>query len=441
MSGDPTGRLGWIDAPRAARAAWSSWVEFARAARADGLDRLLVCGMGGSSLAPRVLADAFGVTSADVLDSTDPAAIRDAVTADAIDRTLFVITSKSGTTVETLACYAYFAARARPEQFVAVTDPGTPLEARARAAGFRGVFAHPADVGGRYAALTVVGMLPAALMGLDGAEVLDRSLALDVTAARALGRELAAAAASGRDKLVLRPPPAVRRLADWIEQLVAESSGKDGRGVVPVVGGPTAAAPGDAQVVATFSADPYDLGLEFLRWEYATWALCESLGVNAFDQPDVEEAKALARAELARPAGAAAPETLTPEALARVARAGDYLALLAYLPPRPEITAALEHVRGAWQQALGVTTTTGFGPRYLHSTGQLHKGGPNTGLFLVVTAEPEVDLEIPGMSTTFGRLERAQAVGDIRALLSRGRRVAHVHLAAPADLAQLAALP
>jgi len=442
MTTAPADRLGWIAAPRVSRAAWPDLARFAERAYADGLDRTLVCGMGGSSLAPRVLAESAGAVSLAVLDSTDPVAVRDAVPPEHLGRTLFVMTSKSGTTVETLAFYRYFSARARPDQFVAITDPGTPLETLARERGFRGVFAHPPDVGGRYAALTVVGMLPAALNGIDGATLLDRALALDAGPARAFGERVAVAALAGRDKLILRPPAPVARLADWIEQLVAESSGKQGRGVVPVVGAPARAARPDAQVVAEFSADPLDLGAEFLRWEHATWALCKRLGVNAFDQPDVEEAKALARAELAAAPGASAvPPTLDPAALRRAARPGDYLAILAYLPPAPAIAAALETVRARWEDALGITTTLGFGPRYLHSTGQLHKGGPDTGLFLVVTAEAAVDLDVPGMGTTFATLERAQALGDIRALLGRGRRVAHVHLSRAEDVARLAPLP
>ncbi len=425
-----------------ARAQWSAWTAFARAARADGLDRVLVCGMGGSSLAPQVLAESFGIPSCRVLDSTAPAAVRDAVAPDDLQRTLFVITSKSGTTVETLAFFEFFAARADPGQFVVVTDPGTPLEARAQAAGLRAVFPHPPDVGGRYAALTVVGMLPAALMEIDGAELLDRTGAVDIAAARALGADLAAAAGRGQDKLVLQLPPRTARLADWIEQLIAESSGKSGLGMVPVVDAPAPPPVEDRVVVEAFADDPRDLGCEFLRWEYVAWALCDALGVNAFDQPDVEDAKARARAELTRPAGAAAPlATLDPGTLARSVRPGDYLAILAYLSPSPDVAAALHQLRARWQQSLGVATTLGFGPRYLHSTGQLHKGGPNTGLFLVLTADPEVDLDIPGMGMSFGRLQHAQARGDIQALLARGRRVAHLHLPRAHDLASVAGPP
>ena len=434
-------RLAWTTAPRASLAQWDELVRFADAARRDGLTCTIVCGMGGSSLAPEVLASSFANPSLSVLDSTDPGAVLAVARAVEPDRTLFVICSKSGSTVETLAFYRYLAARADAKRFVAITDPGSPLETLARERGFRAVFAHPPDVGGRYAALTVVGMLPAALLGVNGRLLLERALAIDPDAARTRGTRLAEAVLAGRDKLVLRPPSPVARLADWIEQLVAESTGKGGRGVVPVVDDPMTTLRPDSQIVSDFSADPLSLGAEFLAWEYTTEALCTRLGVNAFDQPDVEEAKALARAELARPGKEEAPlATLTPEALRQSARPGDYLAMLAYLPPAPDIAARLQTVRGAWARELGCATTLGFGPRYLHSTGQLHKGGPNTGLFLVVTTDDAEDAEIPEMGTTFGRLKRAQARGDIRALLARGRRVAHVHLRRPEDVSGLASL-
>lgn len=431
-------RLGWTRAVPDSLARWAEWARCAAAVRRDGLDRVLLCGMGGSALAPAVLARSFQAAGFDVLDSTDPAAVAAAEQAHPPDRTLFLIVSKSGSTVETLAAYHYFAARTDPGQFVAVTDPGSALERLARERGFREVFPHPADVGGRYAALTVVGMLPAALAGIDGKTLLERASGTDVGAAREFGRTLGLAAAAGRDKLALRPPPRVAALAGWIEQLVAESSGKNGAGVVPLVGEENGAG-GDVQVAREFSDDPLDLGREFLRWEYTTWELCRQLGVNAFDQPDVEEAKALARAELAAPSGTTRepPPTLSPAELRRAARSGDYLAILAYLPPRADLEQALTGVRRSWGKALGVVTTLGFGPRYLHSTGQLHKGGPNTGLFLVVTADAALDLDIPTMNTTFARLERAQAIGDIRALLARGRRVCHYHLRRPEDVAEL----
>src|SRR3989475_10329692 len=438
-------RLAWTTAPPASLAQWDELVRFADAARRDGLTHTIVCGMGGSSLAPDVLASSFANPSLSVLDSTDPGAVLAVARAVEPDRTLFVICSKSGSTVETLAFYHYLAARAAAAHFVAITDPGSPLETLARERGFRAVFPHPPDVGGRYAALTVVGMLPAALLGVNGRVLLERALAVDTHAARARGRRIAEGVLAGRDKLVLRPPPPVARLADWIEQLVAESTGKGGRGVVPVVDDPMTTLRPDSQIVSEFAADPLSLGAEFLAWEYTTEALCTRLGVNAFDQPDVEEAKALARAELAQGPGdrvgaqrGASLPTMSLEALRRAFRPGDYLAILAYLPPAADIVARLQTVRGAWARELGCATTLGFGPRYLHSTGQLHKGGPNTGLFLVVTTDDAEDAEIPGMGTTFGWLKRAQARGDIRALLARGRRVAHLHLARPEGVSALA---
>jgi transaldolase/glucose-6-phosphate isomerase len=437
--------LGWMRAPEDSLAQWEAHVALAAAARADGLSRTLVCGMGGSSLVADVLAETFDARNLHVLDSTNPAAVRAAGQAHDLAQTLFVVTSKSGNTVETLAFCHYFAARARPEQFVAITETGTPLDALARRRGFRAVIPHPPDVGGRYSALTAVGMLPAALAGADGRELLTRTRRVDVAGAKTLGAAIAAQAQAGRDKLRLEPPSSIAGLASWIEQLIAESSGKNGRGVVPIVRDPASAPLPDVQTsgAATFSADPLDLGLEFLRWEHATVALCEALGVNAFDQPDVEEAKRLARAELengGRDAGAqhAAPlPTLLPGQLRRRSRPGDYVAILAYVPPTPEVQAELQKLRAAWGRATGCATTVGIGPRYLHSTGQLHKGGPNTGLFLVITTDADDDLEIPEMRWTFGELHRAQARGDVRALLARGRRVAHVHLSSVAELAQL----
>src|SRR5256714_4075778 len=223
--------LGWKDAPRASLAQWDDLVRFADGARRDGLTHTVVCGMGGSSLAPQVLAASFGRPGLSVLDSTDPAAVLAVARAPDFARTLFVISSKSGSTVETLSFYRYLATRAEPRRFVAITDPGSPLEALARERGFRAVFPHPPDVGGRYAALTVVGMLPAALSGIDGRVLLERALAVDPAAARALGARIAAAALAGRDKLVLRPPPAVARLAGRVGQIVPRSTGEGRRGL------------------------------------------------------------------------------------------------------------------------------------------------------------------------------------------------------------------
>src|SRR5688572_741921 len=291
----PMNILGWMRAPEESLAQWDELVALAEAAKADGLSRTLVCGMGGSSLVADVLAETFRVPPLHVLDSTNPEAVRAAADDDVVARTLFVISSKSGNTVETLAFCHHFAARARPEQFVAITEQGSPLAALARERGFRAVIPHPPGVGGRYSALTAIGMFPAALAGIDGRELLARTQRADIAAAKALGRQIGEAAKAGRDKLSVSPPPSIAGLAFWIEQLIAESSGKDGRGVVPIVQDPVRASLPDLQHAgpSDFSADPLDLGIEFLRWEYATASLCEVLGVNAFDQPDVEEAKKL----------------------------------------------------------------------------------------------------------------------------------------------------
>jgi len=434
--------LRWMRAPEESLAQWDEHVALAAAVRADGLTRTLVCGMGGSSLVADVLAETFGARSLHVLDSTNPEAVRAAGSPADLAHTLFVISSKSGNTVETLAFCHYFMARARPEQFVAITESGTSLEVLARERRFRAIIPHPPDVGGRYSALTAVGMLPAALGNIDGRTLLQRTGDTDIAAAKKLGVTIAAKATSGVDKLRVTPPPQLAALARWIEQLIAESSGKNGRGVVPIVQDPRTATLPDMQSIdaTAFSSDALDLGREFLRWEYATQALCEQLGVNPFDQPDVEEAKRLARAELTG-GGAqhAAPlPTLMPGQLKKRSRPGDYVAILAYVPPTPEILAQLQGLRAVWGEKLGCASTLGIGPRYLHSTGQLHKGGPNTGLFLVITTDFAEDLEIPSMGWTFGQLHHAQARGDIRALLARGRRVAHVHLTRLDELSGLA---
>ena len=433
--------LGWMTAPEQSLAEWEAHTRLAAAARADGLDHALVCGMGGSSLVADVLAATFSKRSLHVLDSTNPDGVRAVERGLDLSRTLFLITSKSGNTVETLAFCHYFLTRARPDQFVAITETATPLDSLARQRGFRAILPHPPDVGGRYSALTAVGMLPAALIGIDGRTLLERTRRVDVTASKALGVAIADRTMAGRDKLVVAPAPQVAGLAPWLEQLIAESSGKDGRGVIPIVDDPVGGVLPDMQSVRAgeISRDPLDLGAEFLRWEYATQALCERLGVNAFDQPDVDEAKRLARAELTGGTSRQSDPlaTLSPETLRRERKPGDYFALLAYLPPTANMLDELQRVRGAWGRDLQCATTLGFGPRYLHSTGQLHKGGPNTGLFLVITADTREDIPIPEMGWTFGELHRAQARGDMRALLARGRRVAHVHLSSLAEIAQL----
>ncbi len=434
------GAPAWARAAREAPGLWHSFAALAERAQRDGLTHTLVCGMGGSSLTAGVLAAAFNTPHLQTLDTTAPRTVLAAARHAESVPTLFVIASKTGTTVETDAMYRFFAARARPDQFIAITDPGSALDAMARERGFRASVLAPPEVGGRYSALTAFGLVPAALAGIDGAELLRRAAAVDEGGARAVGARIADSHQAGRDKLALEPPRSLHALGPWIEQVVAESSGKDGRGVVPLLDDPGARARGDTQIVTDFARDPNDLGVEFARWAYATDEVCRRLGVNAYDQPDVDSAKTQTRALLAAdPRQPLAPvgTTMSITELAACARPGDYLALLLYLPADAETSVSARALRAAWCRATGVATTVGYGPTYLHSTGQLHKGGPNTGLYLVVTADDDEDAAIPGLPFTFGRLQRAQALGDVAALQARGRRVAYAHLSRASELTLL----
>lgn len=443
-------RLDWLTLPEAMAERLPSLAYFAR--RCEEFDRFVLLGMGGSSLAPEVIARAPGARPLTVLDSTHPAAVLQVERSGDLSRTLFLVASKSGSTVETLAQYAYFRERTgTSRQFVAVTDPGSPLERLAQEHGFAAWFINPEGVGGRYAALSLFGLVPAAAMGLDPDLLLSsgRAMAAACRSERGdnpglwLGALLGEAALRGRDKLTLLGGPPVTGLGDWIEQLLAESTGKRGRGILPVVGempGPPgvynrdrvfvatagdAAAPAPAAVLpaAGFST----LGGEFFRWEFATAVAGHILGINPFDQPDVEAAKEAARAVLS--ASAKDPVALGDlrTTLASL-RDGDYLALLAYLPRTDEHAARLQRVRTALRDRYRLATTLGFGPRYLHSTGQLHKGGPNTGVFVQVIDGPSEDAAIPGQAFSFRRLLDAQADGDLAALRSRGRRCVRVPL-------------
>src|SRR2546423_5086345 len=283
--------LGWMRAPEQSSAQWTELESLAAAARVDGLAHTLVCGMGGSSLVAEVLADTFGSDDLHVLDNTNPAGVRAAERARDIRQTLFVIASKSGNTVETLAFCNYFSARARGEQFIAITEPDSPLDMLARERRFRAIIPHPPGVGGRYSALTAIGMLPAALMGLDGRALLERTRHVDVAAARAFGAAIAERAKKGQDKLRLRPPPRLAALAQWIEQPVAASSGQDRVGIVPIVDDPVAQPLPDVQTAGPpdFSPDPLDVGAGVLRWGYATAALCDWLRGQAVDPPHARE--------------------------------------------------------------------------------------------------------------------------------------------------------
>jgi glucose-6-phosphate isomerase len=465
---DPTeisNRLGWLEVVGAMRGRVDELEAFAQAAASDGLGTAVLLGMGGSSLAPEVLMSTFGAAGGAleliVLDTTHPATI-ERVTAELdLDRTLFVVASKSGTTIETRSHLEHFW-RLVPDggRFVAITDPGSPLGDLARQRGFRSCFENPDDIGGRYSALSLFGLVPAALIGaplhelLDGADAMAAATGPSVAAPEnpgaILGATLGEAARAGLDKLTLALPEEIASLGDWIEQLVAESTGKERVGIVPVVGEPLAGpdAYGDDRVFVASGEreglDPLDraghlvlrlpyegeagLGGEFFRWELATAVAGHVLGINPFDQPNVQEAKD-ATAEVLAAGRAESPELDDAGALLARVSPGDYVAITAFVDRTAETEAELQRVRRAIRDRHRVATTVGFGPRFLHSTGQLHKGGPDEGVFLqVVDAGRDADVAIPGRAYSFGTLIDAQALGDLRALRARGRRVARVTL-------------
>jgi glucose-6-phosphate isomerase len=490
-------RLGWLNAIEFITAHLARIEAFARSVRGSGLTDIVLFGMGGSSLAPevfhRVLGRADELPRFRMLDSTDPVAVRDALANAATS--LFIIASKSGTTIEPNSMAA--AARRRVEtagvkgwasRFVAITDENTDLHRRALNDGFLDVFVNPSDIGGRYSALTFFGMVPAALMGIPLAPVVERTRAMvkacysadpRTNPGVALGALMGAAAKSGRDKLTLLVPARLESFGLWVEQLVAESTGKQGKGIVPITGETTKATAGDdrmAVVVRVGGDGPDDqtvdrmraagvplmtldmpdiqaLGAEFFRWEIATATAGRILEINPFDEPNVQQAKDAThvllqafttRGELPIKAAdftrdgiqftlsRAARERLHANGVDRflsVVAPHDYFALLAYVPPDdPVFGPVLRELRNRVAVDRGCATMFGYGPRYLHSTGQLHKGGPNTGVFVIVTAPAEADLPIPGAPYSFGVLEMAQALGDFQSLDAAGRRVVHAHL-------------
>jgi glucose-6-phosphate isomerase len=495
-------RLGWLDLPTGMPSGTQALRRFASEVVTDGYTHAVLLGMGGSSLAPEVMRHMLGVRPGfldlTVLDNTSPSAIRAVTDSHDPARTLFLVSSKSGTTIEAVCFERYFfewvrsaiGGRAR-RSFVAVTDTDTPLEERANRQGYRRVFLNASDVGGRYSALSLFGLVPAALIGADLDGLLD-SAADELAAARqdpgggpgvALGAELGAAALAGSDKLTLAFGPDWGPLGPWVEQLVAESTGKDGRGILPVEGEPhreAALASRDRAFVTTPDLDPSigraiahsdrpawlldlpgtgALGAAFLRWEVATVTAGAVLGVNPFDEPNVAEAKqstrevlvraleqgrivekpplgeaagcrfwAAGRAERALGEKRAADGASAITALLSLAQPGDYLALLPYLHRTPGVHQRLQRLRTAAGDLSGLATTLGYGPRFLHSTGQLHKGGPDTGLLLQITADEGPDIGIPGERYGFGMLRDAQAAGDFEVLARRGRRVVRVHL-------------
>lgn len=508
---DPAGqaeikiRLGWLGLPETSRAALPDITAFAAHAHASGFDHFLLLGMGGSSLGPEVfslvfaplqsLGEGVGVREFAILDSTDPGQVAETAAKFPLEKTMFIVASKSGGTSEVSAMFNYFWAQAEAKfgdkagkHFVAITDPGSSLEKLAQEHGFAKLFTSDPTIGGRYSALTHFGLVPAALMGIDVEKFLARAAWMmgeclpEVPAARnpglVLGAVIGQAALEGRDKLTILADPALASIGSWLEQLIAESTGKLGQGIVPVDLEPLAAPSTygkdrlfvylrrdgqldtvladlqkSGQPVLVFDlADPYDLAAEIYRWEFATAIACAVLQVNPFDQPDVQDAKTRTKAKIDEyKANGQLPEgdflnwsaetienrKLKLEKFLAQARPGDYLAINAYLRRNPAMLSALTELRTHLAARTGCATTLGFGPRFLHSTGQLHKGGADNGLFLQITADPASDLDIPGQGMTFGTLERAQSLGDYEALAARNRRILRLHLSAADGLKTL----
>jgi transaldolase/glucose-6-phosphate isomerase len=423
--------LGWLDEPQRMRERIGDLQRFADEVGSPGVvDTFVLLGMGGSSLAPIVLKRSFGGRSLHVLDTTHPAMIRHSVEMLDLDRTLFIASSKSGTTLETRSHLDFFWERngGRGEFFVAITDPGSELESLARERDFLEVFPGEPTIGGRYSALSPFGMVPAALLGIDLVALLERTAEM-VEACRfaegnpglELGQQLGEGWRQGRDKVCIDETEGGFGL--WAEQLIAESTGKKGRGLVPAPGelpdGP------DRQRGDVRLEDPYELGQEFFRWEFAVAVAGSYLEINPFDQPDVQAAKDKTNEVLAGGDVELEPES-SPEELFAQAKEGDYVAIQAFIDPSQE--AKLEPLIERTRKETGCVVTHGLGPRYLHSTGQLHKGGPNTGLFLQVVDAQGEELPIPGKPFGFARLIRAQAAGDFESLKERGRRVARIRL-------------
>jgi transaldolase/glucose-6-phosphate isomerase len=481
--------------------------------REEGFSDVLLLGMGGSSLCPDILASAFGKIDGfpllHVLDSTDPAQIRSFEEKIDLTETLFIVSSKSGTTLETMILKRYFFDRLASEigeeeagrRFIAITDPDSALEETAEEDSFRRVFFGVPSIGGRYSALSDFGMVPAAAMGLDVRRLLDRAeemvhacascVAADENPGVVLGAILGVLGAAGRNKVTLVASPGIRDFGAWLEQLLAESTGKEGIALIPVegerLGTPDVygddrlfvylrleeGADGDQDVaierleaagqpvVRIQLEDRYDLGGEFFRWEFATAVAGSILGINPFNQPDVEASKKAAkrltqeyertgelpgeaaiiedgdlelfadesnRAALAKAVGK--DGSLEDHLRAHLDRieAGDYFAALAYIEMNEAHREELQRIRHRVRDARGVATCLGFGPRFLHSTGQAYKGGPNSGVFLQITCEDAEDLQVPGRDYTFGIVKAAQARGDLEVLAERDRRALRVHI-------------
>ncbi len=466
---DPTeirNRLDWLSLPEKMVAHVGELTAFAHEVRGDGYTTAVLLGMGGSSLAPEVMHTTFGSARGSldlkVLDATDPDQIASVESGLDLRRTLFIVASKSGGTIETLSQFAHFWSRVPDgRHFIAITDPGTSLQTLAQERGFRRVFSNPPDIGGRYSALSYFGLVPAALIGVDLQRLLKRAremvAACDHDVAPAdnpgawLGMIVGEAALAGRDKLTLVMPRPLATLGYWIEQLVAESTGKEGRGILPIEGEPLGppdvygndrlfVAIGDEPALEAIEAaghpvvhlpylDPYQLGAEFFRWEFATATAAHVLGINPFDQPNVQEAKDATNRVLA--GEQVDVHTAGAEEVLASLKPGDYIAITAYVERDAAWQTRLQRLRVALRDRYHVATTVGFGPRFLHSTGQAHKGGPNEGVFLQIVSQNDTDIPIPGEAFSFGALKAAQAAGDLASLRAHKRRVARV---APAEI-------
>jgi glucose-6-phosphate isomerase len=421
--------LGWLDEPARRREDIDLLLMLVDDIQGQ-VDDVVLLGMGGSSLAPEVLRRSIGGDRFHVLDTTHPKAIRALTKKLNVHRTLFVTASKSGTTLETRSHTDYFWKLApHGRQWVAITDPGSELETLARKREFRAIYPGEPTIGGRYSALSPFGLVPAALLEIDIERLLDRTLEMaeacrldEGNPGLELGLALGAGWQEGRDKICFDD---VGGFGLWAEQLLAESTGKQGKGLIPAPGesgeGP------DRQWHEIRLPSPYELGQEFFRWEFATAVAGSILGINPFDQPDVQAAKDRTNSVL-KGGDVVLEDVSSSDELFAQAREGDYVCIQAFVDPTEEATARVTALGDRARAATGCVVTHGFGPRYLHSTGQLHKGGPNTGLFLQVVEDYGDELKIPDRPFGFGRLIRAQAAGDFESLRERDRRVARIHM-------------
>jgi glucose-6-phosphate isomerase len=502
-------RLGWLDVGTTMPPSLGRVTTLAEEARREGVQSVYLLGMGGSSLCGEVLQSVYGVAEGSprlhVLDTTDEHTLTRVASSLTPDRTWFIVASKSGGTVEVTSMERFFWQRMTGalgshvgRHFIAITDPETALASLAERRGFRETFLNPADIGGRFSALSLFGLVPAALIGAPVSELLAAGTVMadgcrqenHANPGLALGAFIGAAALTGRDKLTVVLPPSFASLGLWIEQLVAESTGKHGKGALPVVDepldGPEAYGQDRAFVVLSTERDGPDggrlaelsaaghpilrlsmrtdgLGAEFFRWEFATAVAGAALGINPFDEPNVSEAKERTKSLLSAFANdGRLPETEPVAAAGGVAvhsrsvtgrlpadvlrtaidalQPGDYLAFLSYLPADAGIEGALAGARRAIARRAGAASTFGIGPRYLHSTGQYHKGGPDTLLAVVLTADDRTETAIPESGYSFAVLKRAQALGDVQALEAHGRRVVRLHLTSPDPAAALGQL-